>query len=855
MLFVPRYLALAVVVFFVPNSLSAQKSLSQYVDSHLSNPTCALSSMPPPQSGSTSFTQLSSPKSFSSDQVFTVPVNAYLLLDADGGINETLESVLEIDEQDILALLLLKINEWNDLMPKLQLELCNFHAVVADPIRNRGYSPSMNRWMRLNYPELMTEDPNESVQIFLTGGQSQNWGSAPDGVVLSVLQSVFFHEVGHYFGLYHTNFGTYARDTTECNPEKILLYPDNTMVGNCIPGDNSAGLSEDECEGLDRGYCTGDLVPDTPVDIGGNASHCPSVSIANINGQNCEYTPPWTNILRASGPSVLRSQITEGQKDRMLSVFKGELPPLGHPEGPNNPFQPDYSILLENSIVADNCNDFSDVLPRYLYSWSNINLVKVYDDEVNHQPVFRGRLGYEAINVLSPAFPAVRQGSSYIFDGRVRRPLFETDRGGSIQFKFDDFESGCSDDGLFFEENLDIDDVLALLWHITGDDPIESPYLKVAADVNNSGSISVADVISLVRRVLGSTETFVVPDFKMLPELAFVSDETFTDAFRENPFTATWNFQGQEYNYLQSENNSSYLGDRLEGGDRPNLLGFKHQFPSEYTQSAEAMSFKVIESGNIDQDKDTDKADRVVNLAVTDKSSNDKNGQKVKVSVSLPPGQKINALSAKFNFGRLDGDISSSGIAYSHAYPEVDVLDITAQYLVNNGAKLNPININYLLSGETGVMLYADKKSESVAPGVLFEVVVDVKEGTQGNDLIAFLGEIDFSSKGLNALDLDVLVEDFKPVKELEVKEETSCLVYNPVRNDVLTFEISTSQKQSVNLTVCDVFGSCNSFQVDANGSGEPEKFERNLMGLKPGIGYYWMTGDNMAKSGIAILN
>jgi len=40
------------------------------------------------------------------------------------------------------------------------LELCSFH-VISVPIHESGYPPYINRWLRSNHPEIMTEDSNE----------------------------------------------------------------------------------------------------------------------------------------------------------------------------------------------------------------------------------------------------------------------------------------------------------------------------------------------------------------------------------------------------------------------------------------------------------------------------------------------------------------------------------------------------------------------------------------------------------------------------------------------------------------------------------------------------------------------
>jgi len=458
---------------------------------------------------------------------------------------------------------------------------------------------------------------------------------------------------------------------------------------------------------------------------------------------------------------VISTELTQGQKDRMMSVFLGEVAPIRHPEGPNALFQPDFSVLLANSIDTVSCNNFDDVPATYLYNWSDINLVKFSGDKTFTQPVFRGRMRYEAINVLPPLFAEVSAGSSHIFDGRVRRPLFEVDRGGSIQFYFDNFETGCSEDDLFSEGNLDFNDIIAVLDHATGDSLIKSPYLKVAADVNNSGSISTADAVFLIKRLLGVTDRFPVPDFRMIPELVFASDETFATEFKHDPFTADWSFQGKLYGYLQDADRSSYLGDRLEDAGMPNILGFKHQFPSEYTQIREAVSFEVIETGNIyqsDEQSDEQGAQpgRVV-LTVDDQSSLTSLSNKVAVTVSIAPDQNIQALLARFDHHESSYTQNNTApVRFSESYPKINMLDSDFTNFFGSGhAKMNCI-----YSGSKGFFSYADKSVHNIKNEILFKLILDVESEIEENDIVSFLGAIDFWAKDGEPLNLNVLIEN-----------------------------------------------------------------------------------------------
>ena len=78
-----------------------------------------------------------------------------------------------------------------------------------------------------------------------------------------------------------------------------------------------------------------------------------------------------------------------------------------------------------------------------------------------------------------------------------------------------------------------------------------SPFSVIAGDVNNSGSVTAADMTQIRRLILGLQNIFPVGTYRFLPEL-YLSNATFTSALESNPFTAIYN--GLAYPaYLESE--------------------------------------------------------------------------------------------------------------------------------------------------------------------------------------------------------------------------------------------------------------------------------------------------------------
>lgn len=59
-----------------------------------------------------------------------------------------------------------------------------------------------------------------------------------------------------------------------------------------------------------------------------------------------------------------------------------------------------------------------------------------------------------------------------------------------------------------YMEGVNTLDLIYLMRHITGTDPLESPYKIIAADIDNSGNVSIMDAISLQRCILSVTDTF-----------------------------------------------------------------------------------------------------------------------------------------------------------------------------------------------------------------------------------------------------------------------------------------------------------------------------------------------------------
>ena len=84
-------------------------------------------------------------------------------------------------------------------------------------------------------------------------------------------------------------------------------------------------------------------------------------------------------------------------------------------------------------------------------------------------------------------------------------------------------------------------DLLAMQGHILGIKPLPKPYAWLAADVNNSGSITHLDQILTQKIILNIISIFgTVPTFRVVPKYALSQQWDFAAPFENRPFEAFW---------------------------------------------------------------------------------------------------------------------------------------------------------------------------------------------------------------------------------------------------------------------------------------------------------------------------
>lgn len=133
-------------------------------------------------------------------------------------------------------------------------------------------------------------------------------------------------------------------------------------------------------------------------------------------------------------------------------------------------------------------------------------------------------------------------------------------------------------------------DLILITQHILGTNPLASPYQMIAADVNNSRSITTLDVIEARRRILGMGE-----GFTNNTSWRFVAkDFNFPDP--NNPWLTEFP-ELRSFNDLEGEGKANFYGIKIadvNGSARPNgLMQVDERIRGEFALQIEDMALKV----------------------------------------------------------------------------------------------------------------------------------------------------------------------------------------------------------------------------------------------------------------------
>jgi len=449
----------------------------------------------------------------------------------------------------------------------------------------------INTHIQQNYPSVYNDN---AVRVYLTETDVAK-ANFPEGIAIGGGNTQYrwlMHELGHFFGLLHTQTFSYSRTGP------IWLLPDGGATSRYNQTITLHTLFErDYCESDSPvGLCFGDFISSTPPDLLDGYSTDLDFRKYNydrelpllVEGEEETYHFDFFNTM--SYWNVSSTRLLQEQKDRMYDVLT--IPFLG-----TGVFGGDMSFLIDDNVPLLN---YSPSTLEYIRQTGEIDLVNfVGTSSTQFQPFHQGKVRTYYSGAIDTTHLVK---DPYIGDGifKLNRfvPVNQHD-GQFVRFRFDSLAHQSEPLAIYNDDlHINIGDVIAIRRHILGLEEIIDPYQKIAADVNNTGSISTADIVMIVRKILGVGE-LVVPQFRFVPRYSLTDKFVFSAAFDGDPFTAVWEHDGNPYSYLGGSDHESYLGIPVPGSVRPNEWSFSLRTDDEDIHELETVSFNAVRSGDV----------------------------------------------------------------------------------------------------------------------------------------------------------------------------------------------------------------------------------------------------------------
>jgi hypothetical protein len=530
-------------------------------------------------------------QSNTSDEIYEIPVHLIVIFDSDG--NPPFPNLVN-NLQDCIENTNRNLNYVNrHLHPRIRFYICLVDQISDNDLYNRQGPSGIISRIRANHPHV---DLPSNMINYILNNERFGVGSFPHGIKMPANYNLgvsALHEFGHYFGLYHTHQST----TYPCNGDggTISLYPDHSPNLLCPPLGGIIPCADTDGEGVPNyGKCYADLIEDTPVDVFCSTSHYINNidCIREVNGENHVYHPDYANAMSYwNNPIDTRSKLSAEQIQRVIDVF--ENPELGVP-----PFGGDMSNLV-NEVMPD-CDNVI-IEGNYPPAAGYIDRVKYCSTSEEYIPTSFGN-GYVLQRTgLAGTFERINEG---IFP--IRKEVIQA----GVTTGFCDFSALISGQNGFtipdwnhLRANFDVSvlDILFIRRHILGAEELPKPYYWIAADVNNSGTITTLDLILIQRVILGINNDFAnVPPWRFVPKYALGENFNFAAQFHDNPFSAEWVNNGITHRYLTGVTNS-YLGGRNNNGPNSfdNVIQFTIDRTAPYARDPDTWSFYAVKTGDV----------------------------------------------------------------------------------------------------------------------------------------------------------------------------------------------------------------------------------------------------------------
>jgi len=451
----------------------------------------------------------------------------------------------------------------------MQFFLCSVNEITnPDPVV----------WISGNLEDIAEEyNHPDAINLYLVSSDNLTFASAVASKISNLFSGIFTttsnpstlaHELGHFFGLEHTHLETTNLKILPDNSFNPLFSPLSCFCCDCTTtgGDLLPCL---ECPG-ETCDCScensGDYICDTPPDPGPNhCTNCTEVNcIAQITsgGQTYQYTytPHMQNLMSYYGCG---NEFTAGQFNRMnefLFTFGG--------------------YLIDVTVPSCSTFDFD-----YTAEYGEVELVRHENSSFSFVPLSNARVRiFDYATSTNENITAGPDGKYKLFEADIYIQEDREVRAGQ--------HAAGNDIAFDFISGITTQDLILIRKHILNIEQLPKPYAWIAADVNNSGSITTLDVIKLSLLILG-TGALDVPIFRYFPLYALDTQWDFEEDFDLNPFTSVWNLPNSETrSYLASGGNKSYLDAIDLNLENPDVA------------DSETWSFRAIKSGDVNFDFD-----------------------------------------------------------------------------------------------------------------------------------------------------------------------------------------------------------------------------------------------------------
>lgn len=392
-----------------------------------------------------------------------------------------------------------------------------------------------------------------------------------ENINVKLTQEIIIHEAGHIFGLLHT-WHPSATYTWPVDPSQ-LDHPYNGFINGGWPRelvlrgtDNTKDFEDENCEEA------GDLVCDTPVD--GVAVDWAHLNWPDPNNTSC----PGPNNIPSSDPLDILNCTVGLEYD----VFNCEL--VGdYVDYNGDPITNQPSGIAGRNIMSYHTSSCRTIITPgqgtrmsfYYDNYRQAQYVPVCGNLIDEVDYWDTDEGLEDI-VIRYNHPVSDQRCNtftnndgdfegVLHDDLLKAEILKIGSDPDLGYLREDWSDGIS-----------VLDLVLIQRHILGITPLENGYAKIAADVDDSGTINSFDLIEIQKLLLWYTNSF--PAFeqpwRFVPEY-IPNDYPFT--FHNDPYNMTIDgdnyvntipYLDKDWEYTLSDGTNGVSGfDALKVGD------------------------------------------------------------------------------------------------------------------------------------------------------------------------------------------------------------------------------------------------------------------------------------------------